>query len=61
METVINHPVYQQQNYREDDIQELMQELVMSEDSNNRYDDAERECICKLIAFYQVKKFRKAK
>lgn len=54
MESILNSEVYQQYKHRQDDVKELIYELIVAEDEDNRYSDLERECISQLNGFYQV-------
>jgi hypothetical protein len=52
METILNNPVYRKDKYRWDEIEEMVTELIMYEEEDNRYPPIESEAISSINQFF---------
>jgi len=62
MEIILNNPIYREENYRIDEVEEVIQEMILYEEdevAEKNYSDTERECIASLNQFFQIEKKKK--
>jgi len=51
MEIVLNNQIYREENYRINEVEEVIQEMILYEEddvADKNYSDTERECIASL-------------
>ena len=59
LEVVLDNPIYREDKYRIDDVEEMIQEQILyeeDEDAGKKYSETELECIASLNQFFQIEK-----
>ena len=56
IETVLNNEIYREYKYRYEDVEQVIRENIMDDEGDNKFSDAERECIASLNTFFQIEK-----